>query len=68
VTVVEPLGAEINLWATTPTQPMVARVPPHHTFHIDDMVNFEPIMTKARYFDKDTELSILPVKQDENQK
>ncbi len=68
VTVVEPLGAEINLWVTTPTQPMVARVPPHHTFHIEDQVNFEAIMEKARYFDKETELSILPVRIDEQQK
>jgi multiple sugar transport system ATP-binding protein len=68
VTVVEPLGAEIHLWATTPTQLMVARVPPHHAFHMDDQVNFQPIMEKARYFDKETELSILPVKMDEQAK
>jgi multiple sugar transport system ATP-binding protein len=68
VTVVEPLGAEIHLWATTPTQPMVARVPPHHTFRMEDMVNFEPVMSKARFFDKDTEMSILPVRQDEEAK
>ncbi|MEI6388110.1 MAG: sn-glycerol-3-phosphate ABC transporter ATP-binding protein UgpC [Spirochaetota bacterium] len=65
VTVVEPLGAEIHLYATTPTQSMVARVPPSHIFKIGDSVHFTPVMEKARYFDRDTELSILPVKQDE---
>ena len=62
VTVVEPLGAEIHLYASTPTQPMVAKIPPHHLFKIGDIVHFTPVMDKARYFDRDTELSILPVK------
>ena len=66
VTVVEPLGAEIHLYASTPTQPMVAKIPPHFRFKIGDTVHFTPVMEKARYFDRDTELSILPVKIDEN--
>jgi multiple sugar transport system ATP-binding protein len=65
VTVIEPLGAEIHLWTTTPTQPMVARVPPSINIHIDDTVYYEPNMDKARFFDKETEMAILPVKQDE---
>jgi multiple sugar transport system ATP-binding protein len=65
VTVVEPLGAEIHLFAATPSQSMVARVPPHHMFRMGDSVNFTPELNKARYFDPETELSILPVKQDE---
>ncbi|GAB1483982.1 sn-glycerol-3-phosphate ABC transporter ATP-binding protein UgpC [Treponema sp.] len=59
VTVVEPLGADIHLWLSTKTQPLVARTGPQHTFRIGDMANFSPKMDKARYFDKDTELSIL---------
>ncbi|HCM27696.1 MAG: sugar ABC transporter ATP-binding protein [Treponema sp. GWB1_62_6] len=59
VTVVEPLGADIHLWLSTKTQPLVARTEPQHTFRIGDMANFTPKMAKARYFDKDTELSIL---------
>ncbi len=59
VTVVEPLGADIHLWLSTKTQPLVARTEPHHTFKIGDVANFNPKMEKARYFDKDTELSIL---------
>ncbi|MDR0316008.1 MAG: sn-glycerol-3-phosphate ABC transporter ATP-binding protein UgpC [Treponema sp.] len=60
VTVVEPLGADIHLWLTTATQPMVARTEPHHTFKVGDTANFVPRMEKARYFDKDNELAIIP--------
>jgi multiple sugar transport system ATP-binding protein len=60
ITVVEPLGADIHLWLTTNTQPLVARTEPHHTFKVGDTANFTPRLDKARYFDKETELSILP--------
>jgi len=60
VTVVEPLGADIHLWLTTGTQPLVARTEPHHLFKVGETVNFIPRMDKARYFDKETELAILP--------
>jgi multiple sugar transport system ATP-binding protein len=60
ITVVEPLGADIHLWLTTGTQPMVARTEPHHEFKVGDTANFIPKMEKARYFDKETELAILP--------
>ena len=59
VTVVEPLGADIHLWLTTETQPLVARTEPHYTFKVGDTANFIPRMDKARYFDKETEISIL---------
>jgi multiple sugar transport system ATP-binding protein len=59
ITVVEPLGADIHLWLTTDTQPLVARTEPHHVFKVGDTANFIPRMEKARYFDKETELSIL---------
>jgi len=59
VTVVEPLGADIHLWLTTETQPLVARTEPHHTFKVGDAAYFTPRMDKARYFDKETEFSIL---------
>jgi multiple sugar transport system ATP-binding protein len=59
ITVVEPLGADIHLWLTTQTQPLVARTEPHREFKVGEMVNFIPHMDKARYFDKETELSIL---------
>jgi multiple sugar transport system ATP-binding protein len=60
VTVVEPLGADIHLWLTTGTQPLVARTEPHHTFKVGETARFIPKMEKARYFDKETELAILP--------
>jgi multiple sugar transport system ATP-binding protein len=60
VTVVEPLGADIHLWLTTDTQPLVARTEPNHTFKVGDTVIFIPKMEKARYFDKETELAIVP--------
>ena len=59
ITVVEPLGADIHLWLTTATQPLVARTEPNREFKVGDSVNFIPHMEKARYFDKETELSIL---------
>ena len=59
ITVVEPLGADIHLWLTTATQPMVARTEPHRDFRVGDTAAFIPRMEKARYFDKTTELSIL---------
>jgi multiple sugar transport system ATP-binding protein len=58
ITVVEPLGADIHLWLTAGNQPLVARTEPHHTFKVGDTVNFIPKLEKARYFDKETELSI----------
>jgi multiple sugar transport system ATP-binding protein len=62
VTVVEPLGADIHLWLATTSnaaQQLVARTESHHSFKVGDTVNFSPKLDKARYFDKETELSIL---------
>jgi multiple sugar transport system ATP-binding protein len=60
VTVVEPLGADIHLWLTTETQPLVARTEPHHVFKVGDTAHFTPRMEKARFFDKETELAVVP--------
>jgi len=60
VTVVEPLGADIHLWLTTETQPLVARTEPNHVFKVGDVATFVPKMDKARYFDRETELAIIP--------
>jgi multiple sugar transport system ATP-binding protein len=60
VTVVEPLGADIHLWLTTNTQSLVARTEPYHIFKVGDTAHFIPRMEKARYFDKEMELSIVP--------
>ena len=61
ITVVEPLGAEIHVWAQTASHQVVARLPPHHLFKIGEDIRFSPVMDKARYFDMETEKSILPV-------
>jgi multiple sugar transport system ATP-binding protein len=60
ITVVEPLGADIHLWLTTATQPLVARTEPRHEFKVGETANFIPRMEKARYFDRETEMAILP--------
>ncbi|GHV95804.1 sugar ABC transporter ATP-binding protein [Spirochaetia bacterium] len=60
ITVVEPLGADIHLWLSTGSQPLVARTEPHYDFKVGDSANFMPKMEKARYFDKETELAVLP--------
>jgi multiple sugar transport system ATP-binding protein len=59
ITIVEPLGADIHLWLSTGTQPLIARTEPHIAFKVGDTANFVPHLDKARYFDKETELSIL---------
>jgi multiple sugar transport system ATP-binding protein len=61
VTVVEPLGADIHLWLTTETQPLVARTEPNHVFKVGDTAYFVPRMDKARFFDKDDEQAIIPL-------
>jgi multiple sugar transport system ATP-binding protein len=62
VAVVEPLGADIHLWLNTKSttvQQLVARTEPHYIFKVGDAVNLTPRLEKARYFDRETELSIL---------
>ncbi len=61
VNVVEPLGAEIHVWAKTGASRMVSRVQPHHRIRIGDGIRFAPAMDKAHYFDTETEAAILPV-------
>lgn len=58
VSVVEPLGAETNVFLATKTQSIVARTSPENKFQIGDTANFTPNMEKAKFFDKETELSI----------
>jgi multiple sugar transport system ATP-binding protein len=65
VAVVEPLGADINLYAVVGNHKLTARVAPHHLYKIGEAVSFSPFMEKARFFDKETEGSILPEKWDE---
>jgi multiple sugar transport system ATP-binding protein len=59
IMVIEPLGSEIHLYIKTRNQELIAKTTPNYTFHIGDEAHFNPVMEKARYFDKETELSIL---------
>jgi multiple sugar transport system ATP-binding protein len=38
---------------------LVARTEPHREFKVGDMISFIPRMDKARFFDRETELSLL---------
>ena len=58
ISVIEPLGAETNLFLTTKTQALTARCSPDNKYTIGEIVNFTPIMEKGKFFDKDTELNI----------
>ena len=58
VSVIEPLGADTHLHLLTKTQSVVAVTEPEYKFQIGDTANFTPIMEKAKFFDKETELNI----------
>ena len=58
VSVIEPLGAETNLFLNSKTQQVVVRTDPDIKFSLGDTVNFVPLMEKAKFFDKETELNI----------
>jgi multiple sugar transport system ATP-binding protein len=60
ISVIEPLGADTMLWLNTKTQGLVARTDPNRDFTVNEELRFVPRMEKARYFDKETELAILP--------
>jgi multiple sugar transport system ATP-binding protein len=61
VSVIEPLGAETHLFLNSKTQSLVARTAPLVEAKIGDTVNLVPIMDAAKFFDKETELSICEV-------
>ncbi len=58
VSVIEPLGAETNLFLNSKTQQMTVRTSPDLKFSLGDTVNFIPVMKKAHFFDKETEINI----------
>jgi multiple sugar transport system ATP-binding protein len=59
INVAETLGSETHLWLTTTTQPLVAKIQTRYKFRTGDVLNFVPHMGRARYFDKETEQSLL---------
>ena len=56
--VIEPLGSEIHLWVSTKNNQLVAKVAPRFTFHIGDVANLHPDLTKIHFFDLETEKAI----------
>jgi multiple sugar transport system ATP-binding protein len=58
VEVIEPLGSEIHLWVSTKNNQLVAKVAPRHVFHIGDVANMHPDLTKIHFFDLETEKAI----------
>jgi multiple sugar transport system ATP-binding protein len=59
ITLIEPLGAETHLWLTTTTQPLLAKATFRYDFRIGNTINLAPNMSRARYFNKETEYSLL---------
>jgi multiple sugar transport system ATP-binding protein len=58
VEVVEPLGAEIHVYASTAHNRIIVRVPPRHDFHVGEEVNLHPDVSKLHVFDQDTEAAV----------
>ena len=58
---IEPLGAEVILFLQLKTQSVVVRTDPANKILLGDTVNIVPLMEKAKFFDKDTELNICEV-------
>jgi multiple sugar transport system ATP-binding protein len=59
VEVVEPTGSEVLLYLTTGTSSFVARVDPQHMPVVDQQVELAVAVAKARFFDPQTQLSLL---------
>lgn len=59
ITVAEPLGAEVHVWASVNGSNMVSRLAPDRTYKLDEPISFAPNMEKARYFDLETGEAIL---------
>ncbi len=56
----EPLGGEINLHLKTATgDSIVATMPPDHDFAVGDTVRLSFKPNKLKFFDKETEMSLL---------
>lgn len=58
VEVVEPLGAETQLYLNTGAAQIAAKCSPQRSYKIGDTVNLKPDMAKAHFFDIESELSL----------
>lgn len=55
VQVIEPLGAEIHLYASTKEHQLIVRIDPTHLYKVGDTVHFKPDLDKIKCFDLETE-------------
>ena len=58
VTNKEPLGAETHVFVQVRDANIVAKVSPEVVVQLGDTINFTPDMTRAKFFDLDTEINI----------
>ncbi|MBQ4378126.1 MAG: sn-glycerol-3-phosphate ABC transporter ATP-binding protein UgpC [Treponema sp.] len=58
VTNKEPLGAETHVFVQVKDKTIVAKVAPEVVVQLGDAINFVPDMTKAKFFDLQTEINI----------
>jgi len=58
VTNKEPLGAETHVFVQVKDANIVAKVSPEVVVQLGDTINFTPDMTRAKFFDLDTEINI----------
>ncbi len=58
VTNKEPLGADTHVFVQVKDKTIVARVAPEVEVQLGDTINFAPDMTKAKFFDLQTEINI----------
>ncbi|MCQ2981745.1 MAG: sn-glycerol-3-phosphate ABC transporter ATP-binding protein UgpC [Treponemataceae bacterium] len=58
ISVIEPLGAETNVFLNSKTQQITVRTAPDIQFQLGETANFVPNMDKAKFFDKETEQTI----------
>ncbi len=54
----EPLGAETHVFLQSKGQNIIARTNPETMFKLNDVVNFSPLMERAKFFDKTSEVNI----------
>lgn len=55
-TVVEPLGSETHVYVATKNGQVIGKIDPKHTVSSGTRISLIPDMTKAKFFDADTEL------------
>ncbi len=59
VSVVEPLGSETHVYVATSKAQVIGKIAPEFEVHPDDKVALTPTMEKAKFFDLESELTII---------